>query len=363
MARYQMFLWDKMGSLAHHLLAEQHDAAEQLHAEAEKRWHGTVWTVMGRPEPPPGKWGLPSTLKYPGGKALPLVPATIPSFKAKVPALPKRTSRPGKNYPQDQETVPFPLILLGLATTPRVFTKCMAVPCAHLRLQGVQVFPQLDDWLFTVPSRGDLAQAVHTTHSLLQNLGFYINHDKFVLSPTQSISFTGACLDSLPTKVFLSQPWVETLASLAMAVRTIAHSIQRLLGFKAARLLVVHLACLLRWNKTFFHAFPPLPLITKVIAKIQKDHMNHLFIIPWWTQQLMLPHLLYLPPFPLLTKVIAKSRRDTQIVSLSPSGGLNSCGSLSSSCPTGHSSTCHRTTTCSLRWRARCSIQTSGPQT
>lgn len=42
------------------------------------------------------------------------------------------------------------VLAFGLATAPRVFTKCMAVAIAYLRTKGYTIFPYLNDWLVVV---------------------------------------------------------------------------------------------------------------------------------------------------------------------------------------------------------------------
>lgn len=39
------------------------------------------------------------------------------------------------------------VVPFGLATTPRIFTKCMAVVATHLQQQRISVFPYIEDWL------------------------------------------------------------------------------------------------------------------------------------------------------------------------------------------------------------------------
>ncbi|KAF7239050.1 FH1/FH2 domain-containing protein 3 [Varanus komodoensis] len=126
--------------------------------------------------------------------------------------------------------------------------------------------------------RDDLL-GLHSTCNLLQDLGLLINYDKSVLSPTQSILFRGAHLDSISARAFLPEPQAETLILLATAVRIMAHStahtIQRLLGLMAAKVLVLQLTCLqmrslLLWfmeafavNEDFHTTIQPLPPVVR----------------------------------------------------------------------------------------------------
>ncbi|XP_029767913.1 probable E3 ubiquitin-protein ligase MID2 [Terrapene carolina triunguis] len=58
-----------------------------------------------------------------------------------------------------QEHYQFTVLLFGLSTVPRVFTKYMSVVAAYLRRQGVQIFSYLDDWLVKGSSRAQLSYA------------------------------------------------------------------------------------------------------------------------------------------------------------------------------------------------------------
>ncbi|KAF7238700.1 Integrin alpha-X [Varanus komodoensis] len=125
-----------------------------------------------------------------------------------------------------------------LATVPQVFMKCMALVCAHLRLQGIQVYPYLNDWLIVSPTKEGLRSSLQTVCTLLDNLGLCINHEKSCLTPSQVIDFIGACLDSMLTRAFLPQSRQDNLCS---SIRRIhmdravpALSVQKLLGHMAS---------------------------------------------------------------------------------------------------------------------------------
>ena len=45
------------------------------------------------------------------------------------------------------QTYQFKRLPFGLATAPRVFTKCMASVAAYLRLHKIHIFPYVNDWL------------------------------------------------------------------------------------------------------------------------------------------------------------------------------------------------------------------------
>ncbi|KAJ1154449.1 hypothetical protein NDU88_007201 [Pleurodeles waltl] len=66
----------------------------------------------------------------------------------------------------------FVVLLFGLTSTPRVFTKVMAVVAASLRRKGIAVFPYLDDWLIKAKSPELVLHHLRMTTQLMFHLGF-----------------------------------------------------------------------------------------------------------------------------------------------------------------------------------------------
>ena len=79
----------------------------------------------------------------------------------------------------------FKVLPFGLTTTPRVFTKVLAVVAAQLRREGIPVFPYLDDSLMTVRTPSLVSQYLQRTSHLLHDLGFSLNVPKSHLVPSQ----------------------------------------------------------------------------------------------------------------------------------------------------------------------------------
>ncbi|XP_071814758.1 uncharacterized protein [Apostichopus japonicus] len=84
----------------------------------------------------------------------------------------------------------------GLSTAPRVFTRVAGTVIAYLRKEGVTLYAYLDDWLIVGESKSNAAHNVQKTVQILQELGWIINQTKSQLTPTQTIQFLGARLDS-----------------------------------------------------------------------------------------------------------------------------------------------------------------------
>ena len=83
----------------------------------------------------------------------------------------------------------FKALSFGLSTSPRVFTKCLALVVAHLQLRGMTAFPYLDDWLLVASSLEKLLHDISFTLSLLSTLGLQVNHEKSTLHPTQRVTY------------------------------------------------------------------------------------------------------------------------------------------------------------------------------
>nr|XP_014350039.1 PREDICTED: uncharacterized protein LOC106705353 [Latimeria chalumnae] len=92
-----------------------------------------------------------------------------------------------------------------LASAPRVFTKCLAVVAAHLRQQGVFVYPYLDDWLRGGHTVEDIKLSRTHSMNLLSSLRFVRNLEKSQLVPSQKITFIGVVLDSVAGKAILPE--------------------------------------------------------------------------------------------------------------------------------------------------------------
>ena len=93
----------------------------------------------------------------------------------------------------------------GLASGPRLFTKLMKVPLAVLRQQGCVIIAYIDDTLLIGDTKLEVERAVSLTKSLFIRLGFLINLDKSVLTPTQNIEFLGFRINSTEMSVTLTK--------------------------------------------------------------------------------------------------------------------------------------------------------------
>jgi len=85
----------------------------------------------------------------------------------------------------------------GISIAPHHFTKIMRVPVALLRRLGIRLIIYLDDILILNQSKVDIMSDLSTVLSLLEGLGFLINHQKSVMQPTQQMEFLGYTVNSI----------------------------------------------------------------------------------------------------------------------------------------------------------------------
>ncbi|XP_054830369.1 cilia- and flagella-associated protein 47-like [Eublepharis macularius] len=95
------------------------------------------------------------------------------------------------------------VLLFGLSTAPRVFTKCVAVVIAFLRIQGCCIFPYLDDWLLVVQSPTDMSRQVSIILSTCLKLGLFVNKKNSKFDASRVVQFIGTVIDGVQDVVFL----------------------------------------------------------------------------------------------------------------------------------------------------------------
>ncbi|XP_053157101.1 uncharacterized protein LOC128347062 [Hemicordylus capensis] len=143
-------------------------------------------------------------------------------------------------------TYQFKVLPFDLASAPHVFTKCMAVVAAHLRLQGVMVFPFIDDWLLVENSCEGLKEHVRLTLQLLRSPGLEVNFKKSKLRPSQRVEFLSTLLDSRESSAYFAPHRVLSIreAALRFCHKRChrARVVQKLLGHMASSTAVLPLA-------------------------------------------------------------------------------------------------------------------------
>lgn len=79
----------------------------------------------------------------------------------------------------------------------------MVVIVALLQSRGTSVYSYLDNWLLVADSRDLLLHHIELSVSLQCSLGIQVDYQKLHLTPSQSVHFIGAILNTLRAKVFL----------------------------------------------------------------------------------------------------------------------------------------------------------------
>ena len=95
--------------------------------------------------------------------------------------------------------------ICGLNTAPRVFTKLLKHVVTFLRIQVIRLLIYLDDFHLVVSNPPILHEHTKLVLEFLQNLGFIINFEKSMLTPSPVIEFLGFVISSITMKFYLPQ--------------------------------------------------------------------------------------------------------------------------------------------------------------
>ena len=88
------------------------------------------------------------------------------------------------------------VMMFGLTSAPRIFSRVMQPVVKLLRLEGIRLVIYLDDILVLGRSADETRRNTKRVLELLQSLGWLINWDKSVLQPTQKLVYLGIEVDS-----------------------------------------------------------------------------------------------------------------------------------------------------------------------
>jgi hypothetical protein len=91
----------------------------------------------------------------------------------------------------------FRCMAFGLSPAPRIFTKILKVAVAFLRRRGIRIVVYLDDFLIMNDSEEGARADLETVLRLLQSLGFLINWEKSVTTPSRVMEYLGMVIDSV----------------------------------------------------------------------------------------------------------------------------------------------------------------------
>ena len=111
----------------------------------------------------------------------------------------------------DDQKYQFTCLVMGLATSPRVFTKILKPIFASLRTQGFISTAYIDDSCLQGSTFEECQRNIWSTVKLMDSLGFTVHLEKSVLIPTKRITFLGFLLCSETMTVRLTQERVKEL--------------------------------------------------------------------------------------------------------------------------------------------------------
>ncbi len=122
-----------------------------------------------------------------------------------------------------------------LNTAPRVFTKLLRPVVAFLRTRNIRLLIYLNDILLVASSPLILRQHTNIVINLLQDLGFIINFEKSILTPTQILEFLGFIINAVTMKFYLPPEKITKTSRLCKSLMkenpTSLHLLSQLLGF------------------------------------------------------------------------------------------------------------------------------------
>lgn len=109
----------------------------------------------------------------------------------------------------------FTVLPFGLSSAPRIFTKILKPVYAYLRSTGIRCSYYLDDSLIMNQSQVLCMKNTQLIIDTLHSLGFHVNFEKTVTTPTQIIDFFGLIIDSKKFKVFLPRDKIDKIKNAA----------------------------------------------------------------------------------------------------------------------------------------------------
>ncbi len=138
----------------------------------------------------------------------------------------------------NQRIYEFQCLPFGLSSAPRVFTKTLKPVMAVLRQRGIRSVIFIDDTLLMSQSNQELAHQAHEMVRMLHLLGFLVNREKSILTPTRQIQFLGFIINSELMTFSLPEAKVRSIIkdcrATAAQEKTSVRNLARLLGKMSA---------------------------------------------------------------------------------------------------------------------------------
>ena len=125
----------------------------------------------------------------------------------------------------------FKVLVFGLNTAPRIFSRCMKPVVAFIRLKGILIIIYLDDILLAAQTYHECHCQTNFAIDLLESLGFRINCEKRQLIPSQHIPFLGFVVDSTTMTIGLPLEKIASIQSLAATLKESSQPVSKKFSF------------------------------------------------------------------------------------------------------------------------------------
>ncbi|MEW8542136.1 MAG: reverse transcriptase domain-containing protein [Candidatus Thiodiazotropha sp.] len=112
----------------------------------------------------------------------------------------------------------FTALIMGLGTSPRIFTKIMKPVFSKLREEGFISTTYIDDSCLQGETKQECQQNVWRTVHFMDSLGFTINPKKSVLNPTKVITFVGFILNSENMTIRITKEKADILRAMCIKI-------------------------------------------------------------------------------------------------------------------------------------------------
>ncbi|XP_056380443.1 uncharacterized protein LOC130275879 [Hyla sarda] len=156
----------------------------------------------------------------------------------------------------------FTSLPFGLSSAPWCFTKLLRPVVALLRARGVRLIIYLDDILLMAQSLSRIHLHIQWTLSLFSNLGFIINMEKSILSPSKELEFLGFLINTQSALLSLPSRRLKTIRreiySILNKEMVSLRSIARVVGLLSASI----------------QAIFPAPLHYRALQRLKAQHLR-----------------------------------------------------------------------------------------
>jgi len=102
-----------------------------------------------------------------------------------------------------EDNYQFTCLPLGLSCSPWAFTKLLKLVMVFLRHRGIHIIFYIDDMLLIADSPAQVNEHVAVVQFVLENLGFVLNVEKSITTPSQRIEFLGLIVDTTTMQICL----------------------------------------------------------------------------------------------------------------------------------------------------------------